>query len=89
MPADYSPGNVAPVIDFFAPIIPAARCDMVMVYNSEVSVIHPLCQNIPYTPPVPPTTKSDAEIIYETYAKASARLLAYMLASPAHITYFQ
>ena len=101
--ADYRPQNIAPLIEFFTPIIAGAlgqsvdKCQVTFHYENntpcnyadDIFVKHPTCIGQAYNPEPRPTQKSDALKKYEQYAKKSSRLKNYMLASPARIEYFR
>ena len=88
--ADYRPQTVAPLIEFFVPIVqslthhnPAlTKCNLEFRYENntpcdptdDIFVRHPLCISLPYTPKRRPKKKSKQLLLYEKYAKKSKRL---------------
>lgn len=100
--ADYAPQNIAPLIEFFRPIVSGVLghnvgvCNIEFryenntpcIYTDDIFVRYPTCIPVPYVPVPPPKTKSQAQIYYESKAKQSQRLYNYMIKSPARIKYF-
>ncbi len=95
--ANYSPKNVAPLIEFFASILSVDKSRLVLKYenntpqnlNDDISVRHPMDKDYlgPYRNEH--KVKSNEQMRYEDAAKKSARLIAFQDNSPAQITYFQ
>jgi hypothetical protein len=101
--ANYTPQNIAPLFEFFQPIVSGIAnqdltyCEMTFRYENntpcipgdDIFVRYPTCIPVPYTPVPVPATKSPELLLYESYAKKSQALYNFMINSPAHITYFQ
>lgn len=94
--ADYSPQNVAWLIEFLAGIIGKTKTEIGLRYENntpsiksdDIIVYHP--NNGDYLPGAQtPTEQSPSMWRYEYYAKKSARLREFMETSPAGIEYFQ
>lgn len=95
--ADYSPENVAPLIESFSQFVPADPLEIAFQYENntpddtgdDIIVVHPndgeYLQD--YLDEVCPG--SDAMAVYEQAAKKSARLKTFQDTSPAGIEYFQ
>jgi hypothetical protein len=100
--ANYTPQNIAPLIEFFQPIVSGVLgknvglCQMVFryenntpcIYTDDIFVRFPTCIPVPYSPQPPPTGKSQALLQYEAAAKNSVALYNFMINSPAKIIYF-
>lgn len=95
--ANYEPQNVAWLIEMFASILGEDKTSLIMRYENntpnnkedDIYVRHPN-DGLYYDEAVRKGhVGSPEQTRYEIYAKKSARLQAYMEASPANITYFQ
>lgn len=95
--ANYNPKNVAWLIEMFAGILGEAKTSLIMRYENntpnnkedDIYVQHPNDGTYYDEAVRKGHVGSPEQVRYEMYAKKSARLLAYMEASPANITYFQ
>jgi hypothetical protein len=101
--ADYTPQNVAPLIQFFVSIVSGVsgtqvgNCDIEFRYENntpddpkdDISVRHPQCVSAPYTPQPSPVVKSPEMLKYEAFAKKSQRLKNYAANLPIKIQYFE
>lgn len=90
--ANYSPQNVAPMIEGFAQILGVDKSEVMFLYGDEQNskaVTHPGDKD--YLPGYDPDEKGDPSVSmsrYEFFAKRSARLKKFMEESPAEIEYF-
>jgi hypothetical protein len=83
--ADYSPANVAPLIEGFASILNADKANVQFIYQNGTTVSHPgdgIYLNSE-------ASKSDDLLRYEEAAKRSTILKLFQDNSPAEIEYFQ
>jgi hypothetical protein len=101
--ADYRPANIAPLIEFFAPIVSISTglsvgpCSITFRYENntpclrrdDIFVQHPDCSGLPYTKPTNKCLVKSQELKnYEARAKKSNRLRNFEKNSPAGIKYF-
>jgi hypothetical protein len=100
--ANYNSGNVATLIEFFAPIVgavtglPQTNTSIMFRYENntpgrrrdDIKVKHPDAIGVPYTPPKN-LEKSEAMMRYEAAAKKSKRLQDFQRSSPAGVRYFK
>lgn len=94
--ADYSPKNVAWMIEMFAKSLSKNPDELVFLYENntpnifedDIAVSHPMDRL--YLPEKQEfKEKSNAMLTYEEYAKASVRLKIFQDNSPAKIEYFK
>lgn len=94
--ANYSPENVAPLIEFFASVLGKDKSEVQFSYDNNTSdnsdnitVSHPNDQE--YLPGYLNSrkTKSSEQLRYEEAAKQSSRLKLFQDESPANIEYFK
>jgi hypothetical protein len=95
--ADYSPQNLAPIIESFAQILGTHYMALTFVYennthkdkNDDIFVQHPNDKTYLRDYLNDHKDKSDALLRYEIAAKKSSRLALFERESPAKIKYFQ
>lgn len=95
--ANYSPANVAPLIEFFAGILGYDKADISFQYENntpnnasdDIIVSHPNDREYYGEWLSTHKTKSSEMLRYEAAAKKSARLTAFQNNSPANIVYFK
>lgn len=97
--ADYSPKNVAPLIEFFTSILKKTTSDndlkpseVVFKYKyypkEYLLVKHPDALGIEYSPPLQPSEKSEELKKYEEKAKKSLRLERWKEENDVQYDYF-